>query len=126
MAAGHVDHNVLNTLHEVMEDEYLTLIDVFLKDSDLRMALFRQASRTMTFDRPSLNMGELGLAAHSFKGSSSNMGAVLLSELCLRLEEQARREQPEGLEQLIALIDEEYQSIRQLFEAERQTLMAQT
>ncbi|WNW14244.1 Hpt domain-containing protein [Pseudomonas sp. DTU_2021_1001937_2_SI_NGA_ILE_001] len=109
-----------------MEDEYLTLIDVFLKDSDLRMALFRQASRTMTFDRPSLNMGELGLAAHSFKGSSSNMGAVLLSELCLRLEEQARREQPEGLEQLIALIDEEYQSIRQLFEAERQTLMAQT
>ncbi len=126
MAAGHVDHNVLNTLHEVMEDEYLTLIDVFLKDSDLRMALFRQASRTMTFDRPSLNMGELGLAAHSFKGSSSNMGAVMLSELCLRLEEQARREQPEGLEQLIALIDEEYQSIRQLFEAERQTLMAQT
>ncbi|RMO36508.1 hypothetical protein ALQ43_04477 [Pseudomonas savastanoi pv. glycinea] len=30
----HLDYSVLNALQEVMEDEYPTLLDVFLKDSE--------------------------------------------------------------------------------------------
>lgn len=126
MAAVHVDYSVLATLQEVMEDEYLTLIDVFLKDSDLRMALLRQTVRASQGGGSSLDLVELGLAAHSFKGSSSNMGAVRLSELCRQLEDQARLQAVEGLEDLVRSIDSEYLTIRRLFDAERQTLIGQT
>lgn len=126
MAAVHVDYSVLTTLQEVMEDEYLTLIDVFLKDSDLRMALLRQSVLATRPGAASLDLVELGLAAHSFKGSSSNMGAVRLSDLCRQLEDQTRRQAVEGLEDLVRSIDSEYLTIRRLFDAERQTLIAQT
>ncbi|MCO8163403.1 Hpt domain-containing protein [Pseudomonas sp. 21LCFQ010] len=108
-----------------MEDEYLTLIDVFLSDSEQRLALLRQAARNLA-GGTSPDLTELGLAAHSFKGSSSNMGALRLSELCRQLEEQARRQVLDGLEELVSLIDSEYQAIRQVFNAERQVLVAQT
>lgn len=39
----HLDYSVLNALQEVMEDEYPTLLDVFLKDSEQRIAQLRLA-----------------------------------------------------------------------------------
>lgn len=126
MSFLHVDYTVLNTLQEVMEDEYLTLIDVFLNDSDQRLALLRQAARSKLAGSALPDLAELGLAAHSFKGSSSNMGAMRLSDLCRQLEEQTRHRLLDGLEELIGQIDSEYQAIRQVFDAERQTFMAQT
>lgn len=125
MSFVQIDYAVLNTLQEVMEDEYLTLIDVFLSDSEQRLVLLRQAARNLA-GGTSPDLTELGLAAHSFKGSSSNMGALRLSELCRQLEEQARRQALDGLEELVSLIDSEYQAIRQVFNAERQVLVAQT
>ncbi len=125
MSAVHMDYSVLTTLQDVMEDEYLTLIDVFLKDSDLRMALLRQAVLAARLGGASLDFVELGLAAHSFKGSSSNMGAVWLSELCRQLEEQARHQIVEGLQALVESINGEYLIIRRLFDAEREVLVAQ-
>ena len=125
MSFVQIDYTVLNTLQEVMEDEYLTLIDVFLNDSDQRLALLRQAARGNLACATLPDLAELGLAAHSFKGSSSNMGAMRLSELCRQLEERTRHQVIDGLEELIGLIDGEYQVIRQVFTAERQAFMAQ-
>lgn len=126
MSFVQVDYTVLNTLQEVMEDEYLTLIDVFLNDSDQRLDLLRQAARSQGVPGTLPDLAQLGLAAHSFKGSSSNMGAMHLSELCRQLEEQARYQALDGLEELVSRIDREYQAIRQVFDAQRQTFMAQT
>lgn len=126
MSFVHVDYTVLNTLQEVMEDEYLTLIKVFLNDSDQRLALLRQGARSKQACTASPNLSELGLAAHSFKGSSSNMGAMRLSELCRQLEERVRHQAFDGLEELVGLIDSEYQVIRQVFDAERQTFIVQS
>nr|WP_165441238.1 MULTISPECIES: Hpt domain-containing protein [Pseudomonas] len=102
-----------------MEDEYPTLLDVFLKDSEQRIAQLRLAvgSRNPDFQ-------ELSLNAHSFKGSSSNMGALQLSELCRQLEEQARQQQFAGLAELIGTIDSEYMTIRGLFNSERQLFVS--
>ncbi len=125
MSAVHMDYSVLTTLRDVMEDEYLTLLDVFVKDSDLRMTLLRQALLAARIGSAPLDFVELGLAAHSFKGSSSNMGAVHLSELCRQLEQQARDQVADGLQSLVESIDDEYQVIRRLFDAERQACIAQ-
>lgn len=117
----HLDSSVLSTLQDVMEDEYPTLLDVFIKDSEQRVAQLRQV-----FDAPAPDLQALSLNAHSFKGSSSNMGALQLSDLCRRLEEQARREQPDGLEELIEQISREYLTVRRLFAAERQMFIEQS
>lgn len=117
----HLDYSVLSALQDVMEDEYLTLLEVFLKDSEQRVTQMRQ-----TLDDQHPDLQTLSLNAHSFKGSSSNMGALRLSDLCRQLEDQARRGQQEGLKALVALIDSEYLTICRLFDAERQLLMSQT
>lgn len=116
----HLDYSVLSALQDVMEDEYLTLLDVFLKDSEQRVTQLRQA---LVGQSPDLQA--LSLNAHSFKGSSSNMGALRLSELCRQLEDHARREQQEGLKGLITLIDSEFLTVRRLFDAERQLVIGQ-
>ena len=47
----HLDYSVLNALQEVMEDEYPTLLDVFLKDSEQRVEQLRQIGRASCRER---------------------------------------------------------------------------
>ncbi|MHC8304991.1 Hpt domain-containing protein [Pseudomonas sp. PB3P13] len=110
MADTHLDRDVLSALQEVMEDEYPTLLDTFIADSEERLNVLRQSEDAV----------QLMNAAHSFKGSSSNMGAIRLAELCNELEQRAKRKLLEGIEQLIGEIDGEFALVRPLYEAERQ------
>lgn len=119
MSVVHLDYSVLTTLQEVMEDEYPTLLDVFLKDCEYRVSRLHQLTQGATCD-----LQELSLLAHSFKGSSSNMGALRLAALCCELEERSRREDSAGLAELLAAIDHEYCAVRRLFDAERQLFIA--
>jgi len=109
----HLDSNVLATLQDVMEAEYPVLLDTFLIDSQERLRLLQQACRNGQAE-------SLRQAAHSFKGSCSNMGAALLAELCRQLEEAARLEQVDDAPQLIECIEREFAIVRILYRAERQ------
>jgi HPt (histidine-containing phosphotransfer) domain-containing protein len=102
-----------------MEDEYPTLLDVFLKDSESRISRLRQLMGVGALD-----LQELSMMAHSFKGSSGNMGALRLAELCRELEERSRCGESEGLCELLAALDSEYSTVRRLFDAERQFFIA--
>lgn len=106
----HVDPDVLDALQEVMEDEYPLLLDTFLSDSQARLSELHEARDPLA----------LGHAAHSFKGSSSNMGAVQLAELCRELEERARQSALAGVEDLISRIDHEFATVYKLYSDERQ------
>ena len=110
----HVDSSVLSALQDVMEGEYPTLLDVFLEDSEQRVAQLHAACHS-----PAPDLQALSLNAHSFKGSSANMGAFKLSELCRQLEDQSRLGKRDELERLIEQIDAEYLTVRRLFIAER-------
>ena len=109
----HVDCHVLATLREVMEDEFALLLDTFLTDSDERLRLLREAEAQD-------DASAMRMAAHSFKGSCSNMGAVLLASLCKQLEDLARREQLDGVAPLLGHIEREFAIVRILFKSERQ------
>lgn len=119
MSVVHLDYSVLTTLQEVMEDEYPTLLDVFIKDAEYRISRLRQLMGASAFD-----LQELSMMAHSFKGSSSNMGAIRLADLCRELEERSRRDDSAGLDELLAALDHEYGTVRRLFDAERQFFIA--
>ncbi|WP_283811767.1 Hpt domain-containing protein [Pseudomonas entomophila] len=109
-----IDHKVLNDLREVMEDGYPQLLETFLEDSERRLNQLHEAK----------DAAELGMAAHSFKGSSSNMGAVGLAALCQQLEDRVRQVPLYGIEDLINRIDREYLEVQRFYRSERQRISA--
>ena len=114
MTDMHIDHKVLSDLQEVMEDDYLQLVETFLEDSERRLSELHKAK----------NADELGMAAHSFKGSSSNMGAVGLAQLCQQVEERVKVRQLYGIEDLINQIDQEYVEVKCFYRGERERVSA--
>jgi HPt (histidine-containing phosphotransfer) domain-containing protein len=106
----HLDQDVLSALQEVMEEHYSELLETFLSDSEERLQMLREAD----------DVAQLISAAHSFKGSSSNMGAVRLAKLCGKLEQLAKGDAPQGLAKLVGEIDGEFAFVRPLYEAERE------
>ncbi|ROM53503.1 histidine kinase [Pseudomonas poae] len=110
MAEIHLDPEVLSGLQDVMEDEYPKLLETFLDDSQKRVEALRKARD---------DAKALGRIAHSFKGSSGNLGAVRLAQLCQRLEIESVGAAAD-LGALVDQIDSEFALIRPLYESERQ------
>ena len=106
----HLDPEVLSGLQEVMEGEYPKLLDTFLDDSQKRVEALRKARD---------DAKALGRIAHSFKGSSGNLGAVRLAQLCQRLEVESV-ESNADLGALVDQIDHEFALVKPLYETERQ------
>jgi HPt (histidine-containing phosphotransfer) domain-containing protein len=107
----HMDPEVLVGLREVMEGEYPLLLDTFLDDSQKRVEALRKARD---------DAKALGRIAHSFKGSSGNLGAVRLARLCQRLEAESAKAQVTDLGKLVDQIDHEFALVKPLYESERQ------
>nr|WP_262417293.1 Hpt domain-containing protein [Pseudomonas sp. SH10-3B] len=105
-----MDLDVLSGLQEVMEGEYPKLLDTFLDDSQKRIEALRQARD---------DAKALGRIAHSFKGSSGNLGAVRLAQLCQRLEVESV-EAVADLGALVDQIDDEFALVKPMYESERQ------
>jgi HPt (histidine-containing phosphotransfer) domain-containing protein len=114
VADEHLDLDALNELREVMEDAYPQLLDTFLADSEERLQSLRKAEQT----------AQLEEVAHSFKGSSSNMGADRLAKLCHELESKAKTLSSLEILERVAAIDVEFKLVRPLYEAERQRSLA--
>lgn len=117
MSDIHLDDAVLAALQDVMEDEYPVLLDTFVADSEERLRLLRQAQSLA-------DAQALRLAAHSFKGSCSNMGAPLLAGLCKQLEEFGRLGRLEPVAPLLEQIEREFAIVRILLKSARQRYRA--
>lgn len=109
MSDLHMDPAVVSALRDVMEGGFADLLDTFIADSDERLQQLHLV-RGPT---------ELMAVAHSFKGSSSNMGAIRLARLCAELEAGVQKMPVDGIEALVLNIDREYQTVRRLYSAER-------
>lgn len=81
-------------------DVLVEILTVFLSEVPRRIDRLKTAWR----DR---NAAEVQRAAHSLKGSSGNIGADALFEVCRQIDERAKAGET-GLDQLIAALDREY------------------
>ncbi|MFC3681483.1 Hpt domain-containing protein [Bacterioplanoides pacificum] len=110
-AADHFDLESFEMLKDVMEDEFDDLIQVYIEDSDRRLPQLQQALTAA-------DAAELRELAHSFKGASSNISAVTLTELCRQLEQAGRDEQLDGLEQTLDQIVGEYRWVKNFLQSQ--------
>lgn len=101
----HLDTNALSELKEIMEDEFSTLIDTYLNDSLWRIDLLKKASVQVDFD-------DISKTAHSFKGSSINIGAIYLAELCRQLEDDAKLGNLSHINELLDKINKEFEQVK--------------
>jgi CheY-like chemotaxis protein len=83
-------------------DLFLELIEIFLKESQVLMGKARQAVQAADADA-------LRQAAHSIKGTSSNLGAKLLSSRAAEIEQLARSGDVQKAATLLGSLEDVYQ-----------------
>ncbi len=104
--SDHIDTETLAELKEVMEDEFQVLIDTFLSDSQKRLASIKQALESDSAD-------DLRSSAHSFKGSSSNIGAPTLAGHLKKMEDMGREGNLSEASSALELVEAEYLAVQQ-------------
>ncbi|HNN29485.1 MAG TPA: Hpt domain-containing protein [Agitococcus sp.] len=97
---NHLDMEQLNELKEVLEDEFQVLINTYLIDAQLRLKLIEEGLDTNNYE-------QVRLAAHSLKGASANIGALILAQLCEQLEHDCKLQKYSDLDTLVISVSEE-------------------
>lgn len=82
VATLHLDGDILDELRVIMGDDFAGLLNTFIEDSKQRVVAVER-------EFAARNAPALRAAAHSFKGSSSNLGAHRLAQLCRQIEDLA-------------------------------------
>ena len=102
-----LDGDILAMLKDVMEDEFPVLIDTYLIDAVTRIKVLREALNEQDAET-------VRTTAHSFKGSSSNIGAAALAQLCLVIESSAHKGQLAGIESTLDEVEQEFIAVKQV------------
>jgi len=100
----------LRALNPDDDDAFLKdIIGIFLEDTPQRIAELRQC--LISYDQPRFTR-----AAHSIKGSASNLGAGQLRAAAEQLEHQSRNSGLDSLEPLISKLDFEFAATKTALE----------
>ncbi len=99
-----LDTGMLSQLQELLGGRFAELIDRFIGDGQRRLALLKAALPGPDFDT-------IHAEAHGLKGSSRNMGANGLGDLCADLEEQGRCGNGDNLATILAAIEQEFAAV---------------
>ncbi len=100
-----VDAKTLQTLRELMGGSFAELVHAFLDGVPPRLELLHVAAKTG-------DTQTLLREAHGLKGSSANLGVMVLSQLSRELETQCRNGAPQHPEQHVENIEVEYERVR--------------
>ena len=103
----HVDSDTLAMLQEIMEGGFGPLLESYLSDGESRIRDLEQAYNDHDFD-------QLRRTAHSLKGSSGNVGATQMADLCLLVEQRGKEEELDGVESLLSEIHREFSAVRDI------------
>lgn len=113
----HLSYDVLNSLKDIMEDDFVLLIDTFIQDSQSRLQALQELVGGNNLDSirlDSILLDSIRRDAHSFKGSCSNLGALRLASFCAVLESKALNKSVDDLGVDLAEIKEEFFIVRKM------------
>ena len=105
MDVQHIDVEALEELKDIMEDEFECLIHTFIVDSEKKI----MALRASVESEDAMLLSRVG---HSFKGSSSNIGAVYLAQLCQKAEDQGRNNDWSDINDVLQTIKDEFHTVK--------------
>lgn len=92
----------LRALNPDDNDEFLReIVNIYLEDTPLRI---KELEDSLT----AKDAGKFTRAAHSIKGSSSNLGATVVRAVAEKIEHDSRSQGVEGGERLIVELKQEY------------------
>jgi len=119
MAAGvTLDPTLLNTFRSLRTpgspDPVAELVDLFALDLPPRLEALRGAWSTGS-------LGDLKNAAHTLKGSASNVGGRRLAALCASVEQAVQGDGGNGVAELLSEIEAEAERLREALEREKLT-----
>jgi len=103
--SDHLDAATFDELKEIMEEDFVVLLETYLMDSDAKLLALKDA-----FEQKELEV--IREVSHGFKGSSLNIGAHPLAGICAKIEDYSREEK---LDEALALLPEvvaEFQNVR--------------
>ncbi len=92
---------MITELKEILAEDFNSLVDSFIKDAQSRLIKLQQAITAR-------NSEVVRAEAHSLKGSSLNLGALVLPQLCSELEDRGKKSDLEGSEGLFGQIESEF------------------
>ena len=96
-----LDDQLVNELRDIMGAEFPVLVHAWLRDAEARLSELH----TLMNGPVAPDHAAIRRAAHSLKGSSSNLGAVRVSRLCAQLEASAEKHEAVSAERLSALVE---------------------
>ncbi len=107
-----LDPVLLAELKDLLADNFNELIERYTVDSAHRFSLLVTAV-------PEKDYKTIYYEAHGIKGSSRNMGATKLAEICGQLEAQGHAEDGAGLENLLSEASAEFEVVCGILAGER-------
>lgn len=105
-----LDQAVLDELRDIMGADFRTLVESFARDGRQRIDALRAALSDGDAEQTRQQ-------AHSFKGSSGNLGALRVTGLCLEIEQSARRNDLTAADTLMEALENEFQKARDSLDA---------
>jgi len=101
-----LNQTAFSDLREIMEEEFSPLLELYIKDSDSRI-------EELTLHLEAADYESLRQTVHSFKGASSNICAVELSQQAQKIEDAVKEQRTDGLSVAIDALKTEYLSVRE-------------
>lgn len=92
----------LRALNPDDNDEFLReIVNIYLEDTPLRV-------KELDESLAAKDIGKFTRAAHSIKGSSSNLGAVVVRNVAEKIEHESRTKGLDGADALVTQLKQEY------------------
>lgn len=96
-----IDATMMRDLKDLLGERFGELVERFVQDGNRRLTLLRTAVPTRDFD-------VIYAEAHGLKGSSRNIGANPLGDVCGHLEQAGRERKMDNLATLFAALEQEF------------------
>jgi HPt (histidine-containing phosphotransfer) domain-containing protein len=93
--------DMIEELKDILAEDFNTLVDSYIDDAQSRIVKLNDAIAQC-------NCEVVRTEAHSLKGSSLNLGAQLLPQLCSEMEDRGKSENLSGCESLFVKIETEF------------------